>query len=93
MRRNVDVKRFPRDRKTGKIFDSIYDAAIFYKVSHQTIINYCNKPERREKAFDIELDWVTIADISREIRVLKDDLHYYQNAIRFHDINIERKVL
>lgn len=85
MRKNVNFKRFPRCKKTGRIFDSIYDAAIFFKVSHQTIINYCN-PNKKEKDFDLDLEWCSVADLSREIRILKDDLNFYQNAARFQDL-------
>lgn len=84
MRRNVEVKRFPRDKKTGRLFDSIYDAAIFFKVSHQTIFNYCNK-DKRDRAFDLDLEWVTVHDLSKEMRILRDDLDFYKNAARFRD--------
>lgn len=86
MRKNVNFKRFPRCKKTGRIFDSIYDAANFFKVSHQTIINYC-KPDKKEKDFDLDIEWCTVADLSREIRILKDDLDFYKNIERYKNTN------
>lgn len=92
MRKNCDVKRFPRDKKTGRLFDSIYDCANFYKISYQTIYNYCRSPQR-SKAYNIDLEWVTIQQLSQEIRIMQDDIAYYKNAARFAEINIEKNAL
>jgi hypothetical protein len=87
MRRNQNFKKFPRNKKTGEIFDSIYEAAIFFKVSHQTIINYCNGDVGANKMFEkIDLEWVSIQEIAREMRVLRDDIDFYKNGARFKSV-------
>jgi len=90
MRRNVIEKRFPRDRKTGRIFDSIYDAANFYGVSHQTIINYCNE-YKKNREFDLNIEWCTIEQLCREIRILKDDIDFYKKSARYQGIEPRKK--
>jgi hypothetical protein len=70
-RRNTNFKRFPRDIKSGMIFDSIYEAGIYYGVAHTTIQNYCNG-NTKPNTDDYLLEWCTVTDLANEIKQLKD---------------------
>ena len=82
-----DEKRFVRCKKTGRIFESIHDAANFFGVSHQTICNYCNidsqKCDRRPE-FLVRVEWVTLRKLNNEYKKLRDEVDFLKRSQRFY---------
>lgn len=69
-------RKLVRDKRTGRLFESLLDAARYFKVSHQSIYNYCLDDEEKKgkPAKHFRVEWVSIRQLNLEMKKMREEL-------------------
>lgn len=70
-----------RDKKTGRLFRTLKEAAVHYGLSHQTIWNYVHIRPARPAGTNPPIEGVSVKRLSAEIKALNKRIKDLENGI------------